>query len=142
MVSVLLEQDMAHPVEKVWEILGDFGNLGWIDGPERIEVIGEGVGMTRRVHMTGMDPIDEVLQSIDETKLSFSYAIPRGLPFPVKDYLSSVRLETKSSGTTTVYWSCTCEGIDDSMPDKDIQAILQGTYQQMLDWLDAHLASR
>jgi hypothetical protein len=141
MTSILIEKELAYPVETVWAILGDFGNLGWVEGPERIEIIGEGVGMTRRVHMTGMDPIDEILESIDEANLSFSYSIPN-MPMPVTDYLSSVKLEDKGDGTTRVHWACTCTPTDANMAEADVEAMLNGTYQQLLSWLDAHLASQ
>lgn len=132
---------MAYPAEKVWAVLGDFGNMSWIEGPERIEVIGEGIGMTRRIHMAGIDPIDEILESLDEANLSFSYSIPN-MPMPVTDYLASVRLEATGDGTSRVYWSCTCTASDKNMTEADVETMLTGTYQQLLGWLGAHLASQ
>ncbi len=141
MTSILIEKDLAHPVAKVWAVLGDFGNLSWAEGPVRVEVIGEGAGMMRRIHMTGMDPIDEILESIDEASLSFSYSIPN-MPMPVTDYLSSVKVQDNGDGTTKVHWSCTCTPTDANMAEADVEAMLTGTYQQLLGWLDAHLASQ
>ena len=141
MTSILIEKDMDYPVEKVWAILGDFGNLSWVEGPERIEVIGDGVGMTRRVHMAGIDPINEVLETMDEPNLSFSYSIPN-MPMPVTDYLASVKVEGQGESSTKIYWSCTCTPTDSNMVEADVEAMLTDTYQQLLGWLDAHLAKQ
>ena len=58
MVEVHVARDLDFPAATVWALLEDFGDISWAPGIDRIEVIGEGIGMIRRLHMQGMDPID------------------------------------------------------------------------------------
>jgi hypothetical protein len=141
MVDVKLVRDLDYPVATVWGLLGDYGNMSWMDGPPKHEIVGEGVGMIRRVLMEGMDPIDEVLESYDDATMSYSYSIPRGMPLPVTDYLSSCRVEERESGHARVHWSCRCTPVNGSMSEADTQALLEDTYNMMLNWLEDYLKS-
>ncbi len=139
MVEVKLERDLDFPADRVWAVLEDYGNMEWAMGPPRVEVIGEGIGMTRRILMDGMEPIDEVLESMDPDTMSFSYSIPRGLPLPLTDYRSSARLEARPEGGTRVYWSCQCTPTDPGMSEADTESLMQGTYNALLDSLEEFL---
>ena len=55
MIRVKVERELNAPVDKVWALLEDFGNLNWYPGWTDLETIGEGPGMTRRIHMEGME---------------------------------------------------------------------------------------
>ncbi|MDP4652506.1 MAG: SRPBCC family protein, partial [Haliea sp.] len=77
MINVKVERELNAPVDKVWSLLEDFGNLKWYPGWTKLDVIGEGPGMIRRIHMDGMDSIDEILESMDPASRSFSYTIPK-----------------------------------------------------------------
>ena len=139
MVEAKLVRTLGFPAQRVWSILEDFGNMEWAMGPPRVEVIGEGIGMTRRILMEGMDPIDEVLESMNPESMTFSYTIPRGLPLPLTDYRSTARVETSDAGNAIVHWSCECTPTDASMTDADAEALMQGTYNALLDSLEAFL---
>ncbi|MDO8861909.1 SRPBCC family protein [Haliea sp. E1-2-M8] len=134
MIKVNIEKELDAPVSKVWELLENFGNLDWYPGWDRIEVIGSGIGMTRRIHMTGMDPIDEVLQSMDAASRSFSYTIPK-MPMPVSEYRASVALESLDNGERTLaHWRC--EAKPEGIEEADGQAMLEGIYADMLAKLE------
>lgn len=134
MIKVNIEKELDAPVSRVWELLENFGNLDWYPGWERIEVIGSGIGMTRRIHMTGMDPIDEVLESMDTGSRSFSYTIPR-MPMPVSEYRASVEVESLDDGARTmVHWRC--EAKPEGISEADGQAMLEGIYADMLAKLE------
>ncbi len=140
MVDVKLIKELNFSADQVWALLGDYGNMNWMDGPPRHEVIGEGIGMIRRVLMEGMDPIDEVLETHDDASMSYSYTIPRGLPLPVTDYRSSCRVEAIDPQRSRVHWSCVCHPTDENMSAEDVQALLQDTYSTMLGWLEDYLS--
>lgn len=138
-MKVDVEREMAHPAAKVWAVLANFGDLSWVPGAERVEVLGDGIGMTRRIYMPGMDPIDEVLDTLDNEACRFQYSIPRGMPMPLDDYQATVRVEALASGGSRIYWSARAQarGIDAATAS----GILQGSYTQMLDGLDTHLGA-
>ena len=137
-VNVEVVRDLPFPAARVWELLGDFGNMRWADDP-KVELIGSGVGMTRRIMMPGMDPIDEVLESLDHEARTFSYTIPRGMPMPVSDYRAFVSLEETSPTSSRVRWCATAtpQGVDAAQAN----AILTGAYGQLLGWLESWLSS-
>ena len=77
MVELNVIRKISATLDSVWAVLDDYGNLSWIPGADNVEVIGEGVGMTRRLHMPGLEsPIDETLTAKDVANKSFSYTIP------------------------------------------------------------------
>lgn len=108
-------------------------------GPPKVEVIGSGIGMIRRVLMPGMEPIDEVLESQDPATMSYSYTIPRGLPLPLTDYRSSARVEALPDGSARVHWSCECTPTDASMTAAATEKLMQATYNSLLDALETFL---
>ena len=55
MIEVDVVKELDAPVSKVWEMLENFGNLDWYPGWDRIEVLGSGVGMTRREFLDYVD---------------------------------------------------------------------------------------
>ena len=134
MIKVNIEKELDAPVSKVWELLENFGNLDWYPGWDRIEVVGSGIGMTRRIHMTGMDPIDEILESMDAASRSFSYTIPK-MPMPVSEYRASVEIKSLDNGARTLAnWRCSAK--PEGIPEADAQAMLEGIYADMLAKLE------
>ena len=142
MAEVFFQRDIPFPVERVWAVLEDFGNMEWAPGIARTELIGEGVGMTRRLHMDGMEPIDEVLESMDPPNRTYSYSIPRGLPLPITDYLATARLEALDRESTRVHWSCQCTPLDPGLPASELEAMIHGTYNLLVDMVTQFLDSR
>jgi hypothetical protein len=139
MVNVKLIRDLDFTAQRVWDVLEDYGNMEWAMGPPKVEVIGEGIGMIRRVLIEGMDPIDEVLETMDAEQMSYSYSIPRGLPLPLTDYRSSARVEKRDDGNARVHWSCQCTPTDATMSEADIERLMHDTYNSLLDSLAAFL---
>ncbi len=136
-VQVHVTRDVPFAVARVWGLLADFGYIGWTPGFEKVDVIGSGPGMIRRIFMPGMAPIDEVLESIDNAALTFSYSMPRGIPFPVSCYRGNVQLEELPGAHTRIHWNghAAPKGVSGATIDQ----ILRGQYEQVLDWLEAHL---
>jgi hypothetical protein len=142
MPSIEFQRDMDFPAARVWALLEDFGNMSWAPGVKNVEIIGAGIGMTRRLHMDGMDPIDEVLETQDPATMSFSYSIPRGIPLPVTDYLAGARIESTGGNTCRVHWHGSCTPTDPSMSGEDLEAMLHSTYNLLLDMLDTYLRDK
>lgn len=141
MAKIDFQRDLPFPAERVWALLEDFGNMQWAPGVKRVELIGEGVGMTRRLFMDGMDPIDEVLESQDRSSMSYQYSIPKGIPLPVTDYLASARIEAIDPDQCRAYWSCQCTPTDDTMSTEQLEDMMRGTYTMLLDMVENFLAT-
>jgi hypothetical protein len=139
MEYVEFERIIAFPAQRVWAVLEDFGNTAWAVGVSRTEIIGEGIGMTRRLYMEGMEPIDEVLKSIDPQQMTFSYSIPRGLPLPITDYTATARLEALGDTSTRVKWSCECIPEDPGLSYAELEQMIHATYTLLVDLVSSHL---
>jgi len=138
-VNMHVEREFDYPGDRVWGILGNFADIGWCQGIERVEVHGSGPGMARHIHMPGLDaPIEEVLESLDAATRTFSYSIPRGNPMPVTNYLATVRVEDLGGARCRVHWSAT--GDATGMSGEQAAEILGGVYGQMLGWVADALA--
>jgi len=130
-------RDADFPAAKIWAIIEDFGNIGWAPGIDKVELIGEGIGMIRRLHMAGLpEPIDEQMTAIDASKMTLNYAIPRGLPMPLDDYHAGARLEATSPTTTRIHWFCSAT--PRGMSDKDAAQMVEGMFNMLIDWIIQH----
>ena len=133
MVELTVIRNISASVDAVWAVLDDYGNLSWIPGADNVEVIGEGVGMTRRLHMPGLDsPIDETLIAKDIAAKTFSYTIPKNAVIPFDDYNATVSV-TGDTGSATVNWYCCFDQGD--VPEADAKSMIEGSYSMMLDAL-------
>lgn len=137
MINVHLARDFDFAAEKVWALLENFGDIGWAPGVDRTELIGEGIGMTRRLHLAGMEPIDEVLTAMNKTAMTFAYDIPRGIPIPVKQYSANAKVSALSADRCRVDWYGRAEPV--GVSDDDAVAMIQGTYEMLLQWIGEHL---
>ncbi len=140
MAEVLLQKDYNFPADTLWALLSNFGDISWAPGMDKVEVIGEGIGMTRRIHMPGMEPIDEVLQDMDHASMSFTYTIPRGIPMPVTDYSAGPTVVPTGPDTCRVDWrgSATPVGVS----DEEAVEIIKGFYTMLLQWVEEHLQAQ
>ena len=86
----------------------DFGGVKrWSPGVASCELEGSGVGAVRTIKMGEMI-IRERLEKIDEKARTLSYSIIEA-PFPVRDYLATMRLTDAAPGRTNLAWSSTFE---------------------------------
>jgi hypothetical protein len=140
-VKATVKRELNFTPSQVWGLLEDFGNIHWAPGIDKLEVIGEGIGMIRRIHINGLEtPIDEVLDSIDAAEMRFSYSIPRGLPFPLKNYKAFACAKNLGTEKTLVQWQSDCE--PDGINHEDAENMLVDTYNQLIDWITDELERR
>lgn len=137
MAEVLLQRDYDFPAATVWALLSDFGNISWAPGMDRVEVIGEGPGMIRRIHMPDMEPIDEVLEAMDHDNMTFTYTIPSGIPMPVTDYRAGPTVVATGENSCRIDWRGS--GTPVGVSDEEAAEIIKGFYTMLLQWIDEHL---
>ena len=138
MVDLVVVKQIEASADAVWALLGNFGDMSWVPGADNVELIGEGVGMTRRINIPGLDsPIDEILSAKDDAAMTFSYTIPKNAVIPFDDYTASVSVTSEGAGTR-VDWACSFD--EGEMPAEDAKNMISGSYSNMLDALAAKLA--
>jgi hypothetical protein len=128
MAQVTVRQKMGQPGEKVWALVGDFGDVSWMPGGTTAELEGEGPGMARIIG----GAIREQLESIDPAKRTLVYTIPEGIPFPVTGYRSTMTV-AGDGDDCELTWSCSFE--PDGVPEEQAVAIIEGMYGQMIGWV-------
>lgn len=132
----------ATPAE-LWALCGNFGEIGWLPGPERVETVGEGVGMTRRLHIPGLDePIEETLESLDEANRQLSYRVRKNPFVPYDNYRARLSVEASQAGSQVRIESAfeldqaTLAGADSpAAAEQAARAAMTGVYAMMMDAL-------
>ena len=137
-VRVQVVRELEAPVDDVWAVVSNFGDVSWAAPDAQVDVIGEGVGMIRRLHMPG-GAVDEVLETRDAEARSFSYTIPGAMPMPVTDFRAWVQLEQIDAANTRISWNASAKALPGSTGAEG-QAIFEGLYGDLLNALEAHLA--
>ena len=120
-------EEIAAPAAKVWALMRGFGDvMQWMEGLERCELEGSGVGAVRTVTMRGGFQVQERLESFDDAARSFSYAIVGESRLPMRDYLSTVKLREVGPERCEIAW----DGRFDPRPGGEAatQQMVRGIY--------------
>lgn len=133
MIELSVTRILNASADKVWAVLSNFGDLSWVPGPDKVEVIGSGVGMIRRIYMGGTDPFDEVLQSLSADQKTVTYSIPKNAFVPFDNYTAAVTVLETTDSTSQVIWRCTLDS--GHMPETDAKDLMRTTYDMMLNAL-------
>jgi hypothetical protein len=82
-------KDMDSAAEKIWSLLTDFGDIQkwWPVQLEAVDIEGDGIGMVRHMHTTGIpDPVSERLDSLDHKNFAWSLSIINVMPAGMTRY--------------------------------------------------------
>lgn len=111
--------------DKVWQLAGGFLSL-----PDWLPLIANSVsdqgGQVR--HLTTQDgaKISERLEAFDNQARTYSYSITQG-PFPVTDYLATLKVSADGDQASVVEWSGTFTPA--GVSDAEAEALFKGVYE-------------
>jgi len=131
MPSINVTRTLDVKTDKLWDLVKDFGGVGWFPGGENAEIRGQGPGMVR-VFQGPNGSIEEILESVDESSQTLVYTIPHNLPFPVTSYRSTM-VVSDDGGNGQLSWSCEFE--PDGVSAEEAGAAVEGMYGVMMGWL-------
>ena len=133
MAEVMVSGEIGVSAEALWKLLSDFGSVGWMQGVTRVEVSGEGAGMTRAIFAGGDESVLEVLESLDEDARCLRYTITRNNPLPVSDYRAHCTAVDLGSERCRLDWGCsfTPAGADEA----SATAVVESMYGVLIDWV-------
>lgn len=131
--------DLPVPAEQVWALIGGFGSLpDWLPFIPQSE-LSEG-GRVRRLATPDGATIVERLMAFDHPSRSYSYAILES-PFPVTDYLSTLRVKDVDGGEgTRVEWSGRFTPV--GVRDDEASSLFRGIYEDGLKALAGRLVPK
>ena len=148
MVRCTYEQILPAPAPEVWAVFSRFGEIDWLPGPERVETSGDGVGMTRFLHIPGLPaPIEETLESLDEENRRFSYRVKKNPFVPYDRYQATVQVEAADAGCLVKFESTfaldpeTAPAAGAEEAEQAAQQAVSGFYQMMANALAEAVAS-
>ncbi|MBV8189396.1 MAG: SRPBCC family protein [Alphaproteobacteria bacterium] len=131
--------DIPASPERVWQLIGGFDSLpDWLPYIPK-STLSEG-GRVRHLSNPSGETIVERLEAFDNAARSYTYSILHA-PFPVTDYLSTIRVEATDAGAgSRVEWSgrFTPQGVS----DQEASSLFQGIYENGLKALAAGFASK
>ena len=121
--------------DKVWQLIGGFDSLPeWLPYIHHSEL--QNGGRVRRLTNPDGITIIEQLMAFDENERSYTYHILKA-PFPVKDYLSTLRVKSNADGSSArVEWFGEFTPINAS--EEEVSSLFQGIYDDGLKALQDH----
>ncbi|WP_213878692.1 SRPBCC family protein [Pseudomonas sp. dw_358] len=126
--------DLPVAINDVWKLIGGFHALpDWL--PFIASSISEDGGHVRHLRTEDGAVVIERLQSYDAEAHTYSYSIVEG-PFPVSDYLATLRVESTGESSCRVTWGGTFQPVGVSAAE--VEGIFQGVYEGGLAALQAH----
>ncbi len=135
MAKVTVSSEFPVSEAKLWELVSDFGNVGWLPGAPSPKIEGSGPGMIRYLGENG--EIHERLESVDKATKTVVYSIPVGIPFPVTGYRATMKVSGAGSGGSRLDWSCEME--PNGVSEEEACKILDGMYNTMMGWIGDYL---
>ena len=137
MPELTVSTQIAAPAETVWAILADFGDVSWIPVAGRVEVDGDGPGMSRAIYGSGDSPAIETMTSTDPDTMTLAYRITNN-PLPVSRFeaVVSVREVEPAMPASLVTWVVHYNPAGDSASEaKAARESVEAVYGMMAGWL-------
>ena len=131
MAQAKVVETINAPIDQVWDQLGNFSGIEPGPGIEAVEYEGEGVGMTRSIHLANGSVVER-LDHHDSVGHTFTYAIiNEDGPLPFVNYSATVLLKSESDKVTTVEWTGSFDpkGVDQAKAEKIASGIYTNAIQ-------------
>jgi hypothetical protein len=113
---------LKHSADNVWAVIRPFDHYTWagVEGETTIEggKRGDQISAIRRVDL-GARVIRQKLLAHSDAERSYSYAFADQIPFPVRDYVATIRVTPIiETGDAFVEWWATFDALDAAETDK------------------------
>lgn len=139
MTEVIVSKSINVSAEKAWEKLSSFRGIEEFSPIERSETVGQGAGATRTCYMPDGAAIHEVLNEVKNEQMEMQYKITDG-PFPIKGYVSNIKVEKIGEGNCKITWGCEFE-TESNIKDEMVK-LFEGFYHVIIDSLENILANQ
>jgi hypothetical protein len=142
MQTVDYEHEIGVPVGAAWPVFANFGGFAeWNAMPITLEIVGDGVGMTRTMDIPGIGRVGERLDQRDDANMSLAYSLVEGNPLGMVQYRAQVTLSAAGAESTRIEWHGEFTGGADADLDQMAEN-LTGSYQGMSEALGSFVAQR
>ena len=138
MAHAAAEVEIDVSAEALYAYLADFGSVGWMQGVTRVDVEGDGPGMTRSVYAGGDQAVVEVLESLEPETKRVAYTITQNNPLPVESYHATCTAIDLGPAKSRLRWACDftpAAGTEEAAAIAQVEAM----YAVLADWVKAAL---
>ncbi len=104
-------------------MLSSFKGIEEYSPIERSITEGDGPGAKRICYLPDGAAIYETLNRVEDTTMEMEYAISEG-PFPVENYVSTIKITQTEEGSCQISWSCTFDSSTEV--EKDMHELFAG----------------
>jgi carbon monoxide dehydrogenase subunit G len=138
MIHVSVKDTINAPADNVWKTVGAISNVEqYIPMIKSSTVQGSGLGAKRTCIVTNekgeeMGKLEEDIIDFNEGAKTYSYAITSG-PFPVENYVGTVKVMDLGNNTSEIEWSSECEA--KGMTDEEVSNMLHDVYSSIINGL-------
>ena len=139
MTEVIVTKSINVSANKAWEMLSSFRGIEHISPVERSVTEGHGAGATRTCYLPDGAAIHEVLDMVEDDSMEMQYKITEG-PFPIRDYVSNVKVSSTGKNQCRITWGCTFE-CGDEVKTEMIQ-LFEGFYNVIIESLEGLIQSQ
>lgn len=139
MPTVVTEHVFDLPVDDLWSLIGDFGDMGRWSGrpPEGCVQEGEGIGALRTITLVDGRQIVDRLEA--QTPNSYSYSIVTS-PLPFKSYRATMAVAPIDARSTRFTWSGEFESL--GISDEEAIVFTKSMYAMGIGLMQKTLATR
>ncbi|HUF38863.1 MAG TPA: SRPBCC family protein [Anaerolineales bacterium] len=136
MTNITITRSIPAPADQVWGVLKTF-RLDYFPGYPHT-VTGAGAGAERAFSLPDGEMIERIA-SFDDPGMTLTYEIVSS-PWPVSDYLATVRVEPAGDGEAAVVsWSAEFE--PDGVSEEQASELAAGTFKMNLKALEKYMAA-
>lgn len=125
MLEVERRLSLATGAEEVWDLVGDFGDLGWHPAAKATDLEDRDGIVHRAITLPDDAVLVERLEGMDDSGKIYSYSIVEG-PLPVSDYRSTLRVIPLKDGCE-VAWGSTFAAA--GVSDEAAKEVVAGIYE-------------
>ncbi len=128
-----------RPAPAVWSIIREFTGIEkYVPAIAQSSVDGEGVGAFRTCVLQDGAQMQERIVELNDENRTLQYAVVDPSPLPMKNYVSTMKVQNKGNGTCELIWSCTYE--PNGAPVEAIEGLLTQVYNSAVPGLEQLLA--
>jgi mxaD protein len=116
--------EINAPADKVWALIGNYGDLGaWHPAFAKTEITGgknNEVGATRVLTIKDGGTVNETLTAYDAAGMTMKYEITESV-LPLREYSATLKVDAAGDGKCAVTWRSMFKRKDPSNPPKEGQ---------------------
>ena len=138
MIHVSVKDTINSSADAVWKTVGAIGNVEqYIPMIKSSTLQGSGLGAKRTCILTNekgeeMGQLEEEIIEFDDNAKTYSYALTSG-PFPVENYVGTVKVTNLGDNTCELEWSSKCE--PKGITEEEVSKMLHDAYSSILNGL-------